>query len=251
MKQKNPWIPTSLRKINSPDVRLFCLPFAGGSSFSYRSIERYISPKIDMFTIELPGHGTRMNEVPIDRIEELVPRIVYGIQNYLDIPFVFFGHSMGALLAFEISRYLESHYQKKAEHLFLSAMRAPHLPSKFPLMASLPKDDFLKNVKQLEELPENVLKSPEMLDMFLNIMRTDFALCENHSISNRASINTPIFAFCGSQDTFAIPDDVKKWDQYTNKHFEFKLLKGKHLFCKSSGKEIAETINQIMQSDNG
>lgn len=246
MMQRNSWIPLNIRKTHSPRIRLFCLPYAGGSSFAYRSIENFISSEIDMCSIELPGHGARINETARDRIEELIPQIAYGIEDHLDIPFAFFGHSMGALLAFELSHYLESHFQKKADYLFLSAMRAPHLPSKFPSMGSLSQKDFLERVKQLGELPENIIQSPEMLDMFLRIMRVDFALCENHLMSPRMPTSVPIFAFGGDQDSFAKPEDVEKWEQYTKGLFQFKLFPGGHLFCKAAGKEIAETINQIL-----
>ncbi len=247
MMPKNSWIPSAQKRNYPAAARLFCFPFAGGSSFAYRSMEPHMSPEIDMCTIELPGRGTRINETAYHSMNELIPAIAQGIRDHLDIPFAFFGHSMGALIAFELARYLESYFQKKANYLFLSAMRAPHLPSQLPAMALLPKNDLLNQIRKLEELPENILKSPDILDMFLHIIRADFSVCESHTISSLSNMTIPIFAFGGSEDIFASASEIRQWKQYTKSDFYFETFKGGHLFCKTSGKEMAEKISKTMK----
>jgi phenylalanine ammonia-lyase len=247
MTLKNPWLPTIQKQTAPKEGRLFCFPFAGGSSFAYRSFESHISPGVEVHTIELPGRGTRADEALCENIEQLIPAIAEAIRPHLDVPFAFFGHSMGALIAFELARYLESHNQKKADYLFLSAMRAPHLPSRFPDMAPLPSGDLLHWIRKLEELPETILKSPEMLSLFLRIMRADLALCETCVIPISAHTTIPIIAFAGSEDIFSPVEDVRQWEQYTKNHFRFEIFQGSHLFCKTSGKEVAQAINKIMK----
>ena len=149
MTLKYRWFP-SLSKQSSPNKThlLFCFPFAGGSSFAYRSLLPHISFEIEMHTIEFPGRGTRVDEPLCEHVEQLIPTIAEAILPHLDVPFSFFGHSMGALIGFELARYLEFHHQKKADFLFLSAMRAQHLASRFPKMASLSNEDLLQTTKQ-------------------------------------------------------------------------------------------------------
>ena len=246
---KNPWIPSAWERKSFSKMRLFCFPFAGGSSFAYRSMEPHMSPEVDMCAIELPGRGTRMNETAYHTMAELVPAISHGIRSHLDIPFAFFGHSMGALIAFELALYLESYYQKKASYLFLSAMRAPHLPSHFSAMALLPENELLDRIQKLGELPENLLKSPDILNKFLRIIRADFSVCESHTISISSNTTIPILAFSGSEDIFATENEIREWKRYTKSNFHLEDCKGAHLFCKAAGKEMAEKISQTIKQE--
>lgn len=242
----NIWFPAN-KEQNLYKKRLFCFPFAGGSSIGYRSIESHISNDTEVLTMELAGRGTRINEIPHENFSEILPSIVEAILPLLDIPFSFFGHSMGALIAFELACYLEKHFQKKAEWLFLSGMRAPHVPTFFPKMSSLKDDELLKWIGKLEDLPVNILKSPETLGLFLKIMRADFALYDSIQISPLKDTTIPILAFGGGQDVFASLDAVRQWEKYTKSRFRIEQFQGKHFFFKNFGNELAQTMNIAMK----
>src|SRR5690348_10998243 len=122
----------------SARLRLFCFPFAGGAAVAYRNWSKGLSREVEVCPVQLPGRGTRMREASFPRMHPLVESTAQALLPYLDRPFAFFGHSFGAFVSFELTRYLRRHRQKQPLHLFVSGCRAPQLPNPNPARYDLP-----------------------------------------------------------------------------------------------------------------
>ena len=164
-------------------LRLFCFPYAGGNSFIFCSWLNNLPADVELSAIELPGHGTRMAEPLLTRMTELVAAIASDLLPHLDKPFVFFGHSMGAWVSFEVARWLQSNHDLYPMHLFVSGARAPQLPKLRSPLHQLPEAEFVAALRRLQGTPEAVLEHAELMALMLPILRADFAVLETYTYS--------------------------------------------------------------------
>src|SRR5215471_12951382 len=151
----------SLSRGQGPLPRLFCFPFAGGSADVYRSWQRWFSREIDLCLVHLPGRGKRMREPSFTQIVPLVNAIADRISYKTQVPYALFGHSMGAMIGFELTRELARRNISGPRHLFVSGRRAPQLPRTEPATFHLSHDEFIAEVKRLNGTPKEVFEDPE------------------------------------------------------------------------------------------
>jgi medium-chain acyl-[acyl-carrier-protein] hydrolase len=237
-----------VRKINQlnpqAELRLFCLPYAGGSSQIYRDWMNHLSRKIELCPIELPGRGLRFREANITDFSTLVQQIALGIHHHLDRPFAFFGHSMGALLSFELTRLLHQEGCPIPDHLFVSGYRAPHLKSNSGLIHNLPELEFIQEVQRLGGTPEAVLANAELRELVFPALRADFAAIETYRYRPSTSLVCPITAFGGLQDRGVDVEDLEAWRQYTTGKFRLQMFSGNHFFLHQVQPSILQTIDR-------
>jgi medium-chain acyl-[acyl-carrier-protein] hydrolase len=142
----------------------------------------YLPKTIEICPVELPGRGSQIQLTPFNRIEPLVKAITLEILPYLDRPFVFFGHSMGGLISFELARLIRRQYNLEPVHLFISGRRAPQINNLKTVINNLPKADLIRELRQLNGTPEEVLNNDELMEILLPILRADFSVLENYMI---------------------------------------------------------------------
>src|SRR5688500_10299004 len=138
VQQQSAWI---VRTKEQPQQRLFCFPYAGGGASIYRKWARNSPPAIEVCPVQLPARENRLLEPSYTQILQLVPELARELEPYSDQPFAFFGHSMGALIAFELAHYLRRHGLPEPEQLFFSAHRAPHLPRRSSNLHLMPDQE--------------------------------------------------------------------------------------------------------------
>lgn len=230
-------------------LRLFCLPYAGGWSQIYRPWIDFLSDDIDLCLLELPGRGPRLNEAPITNLSLLVREIAENIQPYLDRPFAFFGHSMGALLCFELTRLLCRQGYDEPDHLFLSGYRAPHLKLERTPIHNLPEPAFIEEVRRMEGTPESVLANAELRELVFPALRADFQSIETYSYQSSSPLNCPITVFGGLQDKGVDIAALEGWRQYTTHKFRLQLFSGNHFFLHEAQPLILQTIHQQLIAD--
>ncbi len=242
----NPWIP----KINlSPVVklRLFCFPYAGGSASVFQSWRRMFPQEIDICPVELPGHGGRLNEPLFKQLLPLVRATADGILPFLETPFAFFGHSMGALISFELARYLEQKYHLSPRWLLLSGRAAPQVKKVDAPIYKLPDLEFKKKIQELNGTPSEVLSHKELMDLLLPILRADFATCETYIYQPGPPLKCPITVFGGMQDKDVRVDDLKAWKEQTSGKFSLYLFPGDHFFIHTSQDLLLQKLSLILK----
>ena len=162
-------------------LRLFCFPYAGGTAQIYRQWPDYLPTDVEVCSIQLPGRGSQLQQPAFTRLLALVEPLTETIARHLDKPFVFFGHSMGALIGFEVARRLRREGRREPEGLFVSGRRAPQIDEPEPVTFNLPDAELLDELRRLNGTPEEVLDNPDLLQLMLPILRADFEVCQTYS----------------------------------------------------------------------
>lgn len=242
----NPWLVCPVPQPQAR-MRLICFPYAGASAQIFRSWSQLLPDWIEGHAIELPGRGRRWSEPAYTNLQELVQAIAPAIQPYLDKPFAFFGHSMGAWISFELARLLHQTYSLTPEWLFISARRAPQLPTSKPPLHSLPDVLLLQELHHLSGTPTEVLENQELLNLLLPILRADFTLLETYVYRNQPPLPCPIQVYGGQQDTEVTIPDLAAWQQQTSCDFNLKLLPGGHFFLHSAQTELVYSLSLNLQ----
>lgn len=206
--------------------------------------------QVEVCPIQLPGRENRFTEARYTSLIPLVHVLGEVIRPYLTLPFAFFGHSMGALISFELARYLRKQCAPIPRHLFVSAHRAPHLPNPKPGSYNLPDPKFLEEVRMLNGISGAVLENAELMELMLPLLRADFAIAETYIYTEDAPFSCPISAFGGLADNEIKPAEVAAWRQQTYNTFTLRILPGDHFFLLKERpallRAIAADVSQIV-----
>jgi medium-chain acyl-[acyl-carrier-protein] hydrolase len=213
--------------------RLFCLPFAGGGASIFRTWGRELSRFVEVCPIQLPGRENRLGEPPLTNIQTLAERLASEILPFARKPFALFGHSMGALLAFELTRTLRRLDGPMPSALFISAHRAPHLPLRRKPLHALPDPEFLQAVRGLGGTPGEVFEHEDLLKVMLPVLRADFTLCDRYDFIPEAPLDCPLVLYAGRQDTEVSPQEVEAWGEHTTQTARLRIFPGDHFFLRS------------------
>lgn len=243
----NSWIICPQPKPQA-NLRLFCFPYAGGSSLIFRTWSNSLSSNIEVCAVEIPGRGRQIQFPPFSKIEPLVDAIASHIYPYLDKPFAFLGHSMGAWINFELTRLLRRKYGIIPVNLFISARRAPHLPSSEAVIHNLPEADFIEELRHLNGTPSEVLENAELMELFLPILRADFAVLETYIYTPESPLECPIIAFGGLEDARVSFDELQAWQEHTKADFSLHMFPGDHFFINSAQLPLLETLTKYLSN---
>jgi medium-chain acyl-[acyl-carrier-protein] hydrolase len=219
--------------MTAPLIRLFCFPYAGGSARMFTAWQTGLPENVEVVPVEPPGRGSRFPEPLHDRAEPLVDDLLPRLLTRRDAPFALFGHSMGALLAFEIARRLEQRYGAPPLHLFVSAFRAPHLPPAAVPDHTLPDEQFRARLREFKGTPEEVLADEGLMELFVPILRADLAIAGTYRSTGGPPVTCPVTAFAGTEDREVGVSAVAQWSRHTTGGFALKAVPGDHFFLHS------------------
>ncbi|MBL4542021.1 MAG: thioesterase [Rhodobacteraceae bacterium] len=193
--------------------RLFCLPHAGGSAAVFQSWRKTLDPQIELCSLQYPGRGTRLDEDAITELDTLIGELATAIAPLTDRPYALFGHSLGALLAFEVTRALGRGDARMPSALFLSACRAPMLlPSPFIVeAAALPEDAFITALRTLGGVPEDLIEEPAFREVLLASTRSDFDLVSRYRYRATAPLDVPATLLYGQTDKHITGETLRDW----------------------------------------
>jgi medium-chain acyl-[acyl-carrier-protein] hydrolase len=234
----NPWI--SFRKPRpEARLRLFCLPYAGAGASMYRKWTSGMPAHIEVCPIQLPGREERIKEPLFTRIDPLIETLGEALEPYLDLPFAFFGHSMGAILAFEAVHRLREVKGLKAEHLIVSGRRAPQLPPGHASSADLSDEEFVANLGKLNGTPPQVLQNRELMKLLLPVMRADFEVNNVQASLTRAPLECPMTILGGMEDEETAENGLEEWKVVTRGAASTKMFPGGHFFINQFPEDVA------------
>ena len=201
---------------------------------------------MEICPIQLPGREKRAREKPIDKVSLLVEALADALP--LDKPFAFFGHSMGAMLCFELARELRRQNRRLPEYLFLSAFPAPQLasPRWDKPVHLLSDDEFVEELQQLSGTPDEILKDASLMQLLLPILRADFTLCETYTYIQQEALACPIQAYGGEQDPNVNRESLLGWSEHTRTGFNLRMFPGGHFFLLDVGPQLLSEISEAM-----
>ncbi len=242
-------VPPSLVRLSSylksPKLRIVSIPFAGGGASSFKSWINYLPEGVELCSVNLPGRGTRIAEDPVDSLEEIVKFSARSIVNISDgVPYVLYGHSMGALVAYKVLDYLNKLDERLPLHLFVSGCAAPYEAPVRQNIHHLNDSDFLEKVEEYGGMPEEVSQNKEILAYFTPMLKADFKAFE---LAERKKfpiipLDIPISYFGGDQDEMVPENKVHGWARYTQNIYRQYLMKGNHFFIFKNEKMIMDTV---------
>ncbi len=228
-------------------LRLFCFPYAGGGASIYRQWPQALPEQIELRSVTLPGREVRLREKSYTRITPLVETLVEAIEPELDKPFAFFGHSMGGLIAFETARELRRQGYPEPQHLFISARPAPQIGRADPPLSHLPDVTFASELqRRYSGIPAAIFRDPELMAMYLPILRADLELLETYSYNAEEPLDYPISTYGGMQDLMVTPDKITPWQQQTTHEFNRALFPGNHFFLQTQQSQLLATIGRAL-----
>ena len=239
----SPWL-TVQRHSTEAHLRLFCFPYAGGGASIFSGWSKALPSSVEVCTVQLPGRENRLGEIPLTHMPDLVEQLSVALGPWLDKPFALFGHSLGALIAFEWLRCLPPRYQPV--HFFLSACPAPETPRPAPLH-SLPDGEFIDALQnRYQQIPQAILQDPEMMGLFLPVLRADFTLYETYTYVAGMPLACPVCAFGGLQDHLSNRAQLTAWHPYTSSVFTQRMFPGGHFFLKTAQTPLLQAIVQTL-----
>lgn len=229
-------------------LRLLCLPYVGAGASAYRTWARALPPDIELYALQLPGREARRREEPYTQLEPLIKTLTQIIASLPPLPLALFGHSLGAIIGFELARNLRRQHGINPIHMFVAGQAAPQIQPSEQKIHLLPDEEFIQRLREYNGTSEEVLQHMEILQMLLPVMRADFALCENYTYYSDTPLNCPISIFCGSEDNQVSEEDLLAWSSQSAYPVKFHKLKGDHFFMRQEHEELLTTIAQDMNA---
>ncbi|MVO98610.1 thioesterase II family protein [Paenibacillus lutrae] len=229
-------------------IKLFCLPYAGGSAMMYKRWSKLMDSAIELAPIELANRGTRSKHPHYDNLNQAVDDLYKWILPYLDgSPFAFFGHSMGSLLSYELIHRIKESTGQEPIHAFFSGRNPPHILKEESVSFDSGKEEFLEDLRQLGGMPVEILESEALLDYVLPIIRGDFKMMSTYSyVPRSAKFEFNISALGGKEDKEVPVEDLREWAQFTNRECSTVLFEGGHFFINELPQEIVSFINRTL-----
>lgn len=235
---------------------LFCLHHAGGGGAGFRRWSGWMSSGIQVAPVVLPGREGLSLVPPFTAFRTAVERIAEAMEPATERPYALFGHSLGAVLAFEIACFLEQKGLQGPRCVVVSGRRAPHLPDEHhtdpdgssPSVPSsqLPDAEFSELLRSMGGTPREILGNPEMLAFLLPVIRADFRLAEDYKWDGRAKCRCPLLVLGGTEDTYASLDELNAWAKHTAAETSVLRFDGGHFFISSQEAEVCRAISDFV-----
>jgi len=237
------WFPTR-KPLTSPRMRLFCLPYAGGSVAIYNSWSQSLPAGVELCPVQLPGRERRLSEKPFDSLPALLDALLPVLAPLLDRPFAFFGYSMGARICLELSRRLQARNGPRPLGLFLGAAGPPSLNTREPIH-HLPEEQFIAQLRRYDGTPEEIFKHRELLELVLPMLRADFAIAFTENGTEPPKLEVPISVIGSPEDKHVPTENLEGWrDETTHADVRVRLFPGGHFFIKSQRDAIVAHIGE-------
>lgn len=239
------WIRV-LKSSNNPAMHLVCFPYAGGGASVFHGWAKLLPNHITLNAVQYPGRENRISEKPYTYIADIVPAIIENIGSILNAnePVYFFGHSLGAMIAYETVKALGANAPKM---LMVSGARAPHIPPREDQFHGLPVRQFWDKVAEMQGTPQAILENEEFRNLLEPMLRADFQMAETYHNLQKFPLSCPMVAFCGTHDEHVSIDDMRAWSGYTASAFNMHRIQGGHFFMNENPQSVLTILTNYMR----
>ncbi|MBC2656221.1 thioesterase [Pseudomonas sp. MSSRFD41] len=223
------WFPYASRPRGK--MRLFTFPYAGSGASVFHRWFLPLYDQVDLYALQLPGREGRSREAPYVDLQVAAQAVADCLEQFSDdIPCCFFGHSMGALLAFAVANVQQQRRQRLPLQLVLSGMVAPHLPQRVEPLHQLPAQQAIAVLQAMGGVPAVVLAEEDLMQMYLPIIQADIAMVHSYGRAHPGPLEVGITCLSGAQDLIAPPEPMGQWREYAGCGFEQFVFPGGHFF---------------------
>lgn len=242
--------------------RLFLFPPAGGDVSTYLKWDERLPQNVETCFLKLPGRGMRICEPAIDNLEVLIEMLLKEIEKYNDKPFIFFGHSMGGLIAYNLAQKMSCNKMRLPERIIISSMKAPNFMDTFSESLTNNKEDklynkedneFFSRVKNLGGIPQTLMDNKEFMNLILPTFRCDMKLCETYDATTATKLDIPLDIYGGNRDIVAKKEELEGWRKYTTKNCSTTIFSGNHFYFLDNPNillfQISSRLNDIYLAD--
>lgn len=231
-------------------VRLFCLPYAGAGASAFGAWRAIAPPGCDVCAIQLPGRESRLAEPAARRVEQLVPMIVEALPDIATRPYALFGHSMGALIAYELELQLEAAGHPPADALFVSGAQPPHDRGSHPPLSSLNRSELIPTLVAMEGLPQYVVEDDELRELVIPTIEADLELADAYRGPREPTpVRSALYAFGGVDDARVEPSALEGWASYTEAEFAVETFPGGHFYLRDVPDRVVRAIATRLRLD--
>jgi medium-chain acyl-[acyl-carrier-protein] hydrolase len=233
---------------NTIKQRLICFAYAGAGTVAFQSWAMALQAEVEVCAVRLPGRERLIREAPFQRLAPLIEWAVEVLGSRLTLPYVLFGHSFGALIAFEFARELRRRGLPAPQSLLVSGHGAPQLPRREPPIAGLSDAEFIARIEEIEGTVTEVFAHPELRELILPALRADFSVLENYTFLPEAPFEFPLRAYSGAQDPLVPTKDLALWAGLTRASFSTRVFPGNHNYLEVQREALLGEISDELAS---
>jgi len=241
------WLVRRQPQAHSVQARLFCFSYAGGGASAYRLWGAGLPSELEVCAVQLPGREGRYREPAYTRIEQIVAALLPALRPHLNLPFAFFGHSMGAVVASELTTALAASGGPAPQHLFVSSRRGPGIPDPDAPLSKLSDAAFVVELnRRYGGIPAEVMRDAEMMSLLLPSLRADIGALENYVAAPQMRLSVPLSVFGGSDDSRVPRAHLEAWRQVAAGEFRMRLFTGDHFYINPRRAEVLAEVSATL-----
>ena len=227
-------------------LRLFCLPHAGGNATAFRGWTRLAKAGIEVCVVQYPGHGHRIREPLLQDFDTLLRQTGEALAAEMDVPFAFFGHSLGALLAFELARQRNAQGEAEPQVLIVSGHNGPLWPRSFDEAWKLEDDELVDMLRRMQYTPEALLANRELMDLMLPVLRADLAVYDGYACRPGPPLRCPLCVFGGRDDPHTDAAGLEAWRRHAAGIFDIRWFPGDHFYLFANEQIMMDEVGRIL-----
>ena len=240
-----PWLMPFSREQNGR-IRLFFFPHAGGGASTFFQWSKLLPEGVTSYAVQLPGRETRLRDTLHRRIDTVVQSLAQALPPFLERPYVFWGHSMGALLSYEVAQRLQQLGLPLPQRLIVSGMNAPHVPYADPHIHHLPEAEFVSALEELNGTSPAILQNAELRSLVLPMLRADFQMVESYAYQEAAPLTCPITILDAVEDEKTDEAGLQEWQKQSTELLELFTFSGNHFFLYDHQPKLVNTLGNLL-----
>lgn len=240
---ETPWLRRLTRR-SAPTAHLVAIHHAGGGTAAFRQWGALLAEDVELWAVVLPGREGRFSEPIAEDLGVVADQVANALTATVPSPYVLFGHSMGALIAYEVAHRLRDEHPPR--HLIVAGSPAPHLVQD-QKTAEDSEEEFRERLRSLNGTPDEVLRDVELMELLLPTIRADFELVDRYRWSGRSPLDVPVTALSGADDPGVSLSDLEAWAMHTTGRSQLKVVEGDHFFVNTAVEEVIELVSRALE----